>query len=423
MNDRPLLHDSPRPDTALLAGSALLAWALFLLRFGYGFGYSDQDEFLPLAMRLLDGQLFARDAFVLMQLDGFTIRMPMAWLVALPSMVLPLWLTVFLLHMGTGIASGWAVARMANRLTDRWWIPPLATVAVIAITARWNPGGNDILHGMLVPSSVAWCALLWAFVRWQGQRYLSAGLLTALGTLFHPLVGLQAGGVLMLSLFFDREARTKDRIRMLLPWLVVAAATILLFSDLGSSGGEGAASATTILTHWRAPQYHLCWTFRGADALQLVLLVAGAGLLLWRGPGTPGKDQADLSKARLLLLIPVALLVASLTLTWWPFSLDSVLRLQPWALSPLIRVWSTLLLVVLAAGFIPRRTALKADKQRFSPAFLMLLVGGAALSLVLVRLTPDIRGAAHPDRELHAWAAENTDINAVFVVPPSMTGF
>ena len=412
------------PDTALVAGSALLAWALFLLRYGYGFGFSDQDEFLPLAMRFVDGSLFSMDAFVAMQLEGFTIRMPMAWLVGIPSFLLPMWLVVFVLHMATGIGSGWAVARMAHRFSDRAWVTPVATVTVVVLTARWNPGGNDILHSMLVPSSVAWCALLWAFERLMNRNFLASGLLAAAGTLFHPLVGLQAGSILMAGLFLLPGTTGKEKARMALPWFLMAGLAVLLFGGLGSSGlgvdsGNADLSAATILTHWRAPHHYLPSAFRWQDAAQLLVLFATALVLLSR-------KHTSLPESRLLstvLVLPALVLIASLAVTWWPVSLDAALRLQPWALSPLLRVWSVLITVVLAAGLLPIRPKPDAPRVAISPSILLLLVGGAALSLSLVRLAPNIRGAAHPDRELHAWAAENTDVNAVFVIPPSMSGF
>ena len=418
-----------RPDKALVAGTALLAWALFLLRYGYGFGFSDQDEFIPLAMRFVDGSLFRMDAFVAMQLEGFTIRMPMAGLVAIPSFLLPMWLVVFVLHMATGIGSGWAVAQMAHRFSDSAWVTPVATVTVLALTARWNPGGNDILHSMLVPSSVAWCALLWAFERLSNRKFLASGLLAAVGTLFHPLVGLQAGAILMAGLFLLPGTSGKEKAHTVLPWLLMAGLAVMLFSGLGSSGlgssglgndaGNANLSAITILTHWRAPHHYLPSAFHWQDAVQLLVPFATALVLLAR-------KHTSLPEWRLLsvvLVLPALVLLVSLAVTWWPLSLDAALRLQPWALSPLLRVWSVLIAVVLVAGLLPIRPESDAPRAAISPSIILLLVGGAALSLSLVRLAPDIRGAAHPDRELHAWAAENTDVNAVFVIPPSMSGF
>lgn len=410
---------SKREDALWVAGSALLALALFLLRYGYGFGYSDQDEFVPLAMRLVDSQLFATDAFVAMQLEGFTIRMPMAWLVALPSFVLPLWSVVFILHMGSILGAGWAVARLAARFTDRRWVITVATVAVVALTARWNPGGNDILHGMLVPSSVAWCLLLWAFERLIHQRYLEAGVLAALGTLFHPLVGMQVGAVLALHVLLVDRTNHRGRLLVIGPWMLMVGLALVLFGDLGAESGASGLSASTVLTHWRAPHHYLPWAFRWQDALQLLVLLVGASVLAARLPA----DHPDRRTAWFLLAAPATILIGSLLLTWWPLSLDWALRLQPWALSPILRLWSALLLVTLGAGLLPRRPERTERSAVVSPSVLLLLAGGAAVSLVLATLGPDIRGAAHPDRELHAWAAENTHPDAVFVIPPSMTGF
>ena len=69
---------SPASRRNLTVSSNLLAWGtasavvgLFILRFGYHVGWSDQDEFLPLIQHWIDPNLFTHDWFVMMQTSTF----------------------------------------------------------------------------------------------------------------------------------------------------------------------------------------------------------------------------------------------------------------------------------------------------------------------------------------------------------------
>lgn len=436
--------------TAWILGSAFLACAAFLFRYGYGFGFSDQDEFLPLVLRLMDDGLFTRDAFVQMQSGAWSIRLPMAALVALASQLLPVWFSVFLLHVMTGIGSGWALGRLVHRIFRSRWATLAAVVAAVAVTSRWNPGGNDVLHGMLVPSSVAWCFSLWALERVHARSFVTAGVLSALAMIVHPLVGLQAGGILLLVHLSLPERTWSGLWQQALPFLAIAFPLVWILIDLGSAsiGTAGGLDASTILTQLRSPHHYLPASFPALSWVQLGVLVLGAlAMLRWnpasRVPTSSGEESSgsvpldrisvsDRDFLLRLILVPVGVLLASLAVTWWPFTWDTALRLQPWALSPLVRVMATAILTATLARFllgvdgIAAKPASESDPDSL-PAIpasvLLLLLGATALLFTLSSLGPDIRGQNHPDADLHRWAAANTDTSAVFIVPPSMTGF
>jgi len=405
-----------------------------MLRYGYAFGISDQDEFLPLVARILDKDLFLVDWFVSMQFEGFSIRWPMAMLVALPSTFLPVWSVVFLLHVGTTFISATAVARLTHRIFHSRWATLVATVAVMTVTTRWNPGGNDILHGMLVPSSVAWCLILTAIDRMHGQRFLAAGVLLAAATLFHPLLGMQAGGLMLLVVLTWGEIATRERIRLALPFLLVLLPIVALLASVGTASAE----ATTILTTIRAPHHYLPGTFPVSSWLLFGALLAPAAVFLTGDRSTsdrftsqtghgliPAVTRWDRSFLIRMLFIPSIVLIASLFLTSWPLEWPLAIRLQPWAASPLVRVLATLTL----AGFVTTRFHarwFRPAQEGRSGVFLdgVLPVAGVMVLLVSLYINQgSIQGASNPDRDLHRWAQENSASDAIFVIPPSMTGF
>ena len=92
----------------------------------------------------------------------------------------------------------WPYSGFSERLSPVPWMPVVSTIVAVLITARMNPGGNDVLHAFLVPSSVGWAAALWALYHVLAGRAILAGLFIAGALWMHPLVGLQTGSVLCL---------------------------------------------------------------------------------------------------------------------------------------------------------------------------------------------------------------------------------
>lgn len=426
-----------------ILGTALAATGLFMLRYGYGFGFSDQDEFLPLVSRILDKDLFLADWFVSMQFEGFSIRWPMALLVALPSTFLPVWAVVFLVHLSTAIVSATAVARLSDRIFQSRMTTLVIVVTVMAVTTRFNPGGNDILHGMLVPSSVAWCLILTAVERMQARRFLTSGFLLGGAALFHPLIGLQAGSVLLLIALTWGDVSTRQRIRLSVPFLAVLTPLLIQLAAVGKATPE----ATTILTTLRAPHHYLPGAFTGSSWILFISLVAFATACLLldtssrqrtkryhRPTYLPPISTRDRQFLARMIIVPTVLLGCSLLVTAWPLQWPQALRLQPWAVSPLVRVLATIVLCGYVMQWLMARSAvllpvLDGPKSWLFPyrsrvADTGLLVAGAMLLLFSLYAQRDaIHGTAHPDQKLHAWAQKNSTKDAVFVVPPSMTGF
>lgn len=412
---------------------ALTAMALFIFRYGYGFGFSDQDEFLPLVSFLLDSDAFQSDWFVSMQTDGFSIRWPIAVLIALPGTFLPVWVAVLGWQLLTGLGSALAVIRLSYRIFGNALAAATSVVAVLVLTTRWNPGGNDVLHAMLVPSSVAWCLILWAIVRMHERRALASGTLLGLATLFHPLLGLQAGGLLLLISASLPNWPWKAWWKQALPFLVVLLPLVVLLSSVGTSTEE----ATLILTHIRAPHHYLPEAFSTVAWIKFVVLLLVAGIVLSRDVLPDISRSSELASVPLtrwdralmgrLVLIPTAVLLASLLVTAWPFEWGTALRLQPWAISPMVRVMTALIAAGYAASWIHARISGPAIiRTALDGRLINTLAPALAVMFILMAFSGKgdaIRGIGSPDQELFDWAAENTAETAVFVIPPSMTGF
>ncbi len=417
-------------------GFLLLIFSAYLLRFGYGFGFSDQDEFLPLIMRWQDAELFARDWFVMEQASSFGVRTIFARLLYSLSLAAPLKVIVAVLHFSTFAAVSTAVFRIANKLYRNRLTAGLAIFMVVLVTSRWNPGGNDLFHSMLVPSSMSWALALWSFESVLNKRYLMAGALSGAAMLLHPLVGLQVGVVIAVSIFFTEAPRKRAVTAFLIPFLVVATPLIVVLADWESyePANSSSFSAEFILTQLRAPHHYLPSAFQVSSALKLAIISILGFVILWteRPPlvtnrrfwsyqDGPARKYLLTTSTILLLLLLCAYAMTSI----WP--IPAVTRLQPFNLSVLLRITVVIALSGAISALIPSRIGQRITSEIQKSSF-PIVSGLVALIVITVAAQFDtLRARTFPSDqskvELHDWIQSNTQQDAVFAIPPSMSGF
>ncbi len=417
-------------------GFLLLIFSAYLLRFGYGFGFSDQDEFLPLIMHWQDAELFARDWFVMEQASSFGVRTIFSRLLYSLSLAAPLKVIVAILHFSTFAAVSTAVFRIANKLYRNRLTAGVAIFMVVLVTSRWNPGGNDLFHSMLVSSSMSWALALWSFERVLNKRYLMAGALSGAAMLVHPLVGLQVGVVIAVSIFFTEAPRKRAMTAFLVPFLVVATPLIVVLSNWESYEAANSSSFSTefILTELRAPHHYLPSAFQVSSVVKLAVLSILGFVILWteRPPLVSNKrfwSYQDGSARKYLLttsIILILLLLCTYAMTSiWP--IPAVTRLQPFNLSVMLRITVVIALSGAISGLIPSRIKLLIatgiDKSSFP------IVSGLVALIVITAATQfdTLRDRTFPSDlskiELYDWIQSNTQQDAVFAIPPSMSGF
>ena len=417
-------------------GFLLLIFSAYLLRFGYGFGFSDQDEFLPLIMHWQDTELFARDWFVMEQASSFGVRTIFARVLYLLSLAAPLKVIVAILHFSTFAAVATAIFRIANKLYRNRLTAGLAVFMVVLLTSRWNPGGNDLFHSMLVPSSMSWALALWSFERVLYKQYLMAGALSGAAMLIHPLVGLQVGVVIAVSIFFTEAPRKRAMIAFLAPFLIVATPLIVVLAGWESYEPAYSSnfSAEFILTQLRAPHHYIPSAFQASSVVKLAIISIIGVVILWteRLPlvasrrflsyqDGPARQYLLTTSIILLLLLLGAYALTSI----WP--IPTVTRLQPFNLSVMLRIMVVIALSGAVSGLIPLRIKRRITAEICKSSF-PIAAGLIALFVVTVATQFDtLKDTTFPSdlskNELHDWIRLNTQQDAVFAIPPSMSGF
>ena len=409
MRTRRVTEVPPR-EGALPLLAALIAVPLAgLMRFGYGFGFSDQDEFLPWLRARIEPGLLQTDWFVSAQLDGFSVRSGFVWLLDPIARVAGVETAVFLIYAIASIALVWAVFLLARVLGAS----PLGSFAApflaLVLLTRWTLGGNAAWSSMLVPSMLAWALVLWAAYSAFRSRFTMAGILVGIGAWIQILVAAQMGAVLLLAILWRDRRLSGDALSFSLPALLLAAPVAFL---LLASGNGMPAESLAVLATVRAPHHYLPNAFPARDYAQFGILLAG-GILAFRHT----RLQRTAALNRLLVGCGVAVIAAIvLGLGGWMTDSSFIVALQPFKAT----VFAQILLTAGIAALMP--------DPRLPTWVWGSVVVAAVAAWGWVLQGGELIGRPHvvqagPMATTAVWALDNAPPDARLAVPPSTTGF
>jgi hypothetical protein len=422
---------------------ALLALTGHLLRFGYGYGAGDQDELIPSLLHLLDPALFTQDWLVQTVTSGVNVRTFFLWLVALPSLVLPPWLAVALLWGGVFVALGYGVYGLAYELLRDRAAAALGVLVALVVTVKWTLGANSVAYDALVPEGVAWALAVPAITLFLQRRWLGAGALLGAASWFHLLAGahaalvLGAAGLVRAGLTAEvhgdklrRDAADLVRfggafVLVSLPILV----PVVLDQFAAPVPMEATPSPFYIHAVFRNPFHHLASTF-GAEAhlrfWPVVALGIAAGGWLRRRERLRHGGTLAIGAVCIALLCAVAVVFVEVV----PVTL--VAKLQFFKLTVLVTLVASILLSGALVAVLPgalRRFGESLLNRHWSGLAVVLVLLGTVLALGVrgegrfgALLSP-VHHTQTPLGEIEAWAQAETDADALWAVPPSVSTF
>ncbi len=415
----------------------LAALLLYVLRFGYDYGLSDQDEFLPYLLHRLDASVLAQDWFVAGQATVFSIRAYFVTMLQVLAQVMPIWLAVLGVYVAVWLATAGAVYALGQHITDNRLAAAGAVVIALVLTPQWTLGGNDLVHSMLVPSMLGWALGLWGLVFFLRRQTVRAALLAGLATWIQALIGLQLAGLLGMILLW-RLARGEAPLRPLLVFAGVyglaalPALGPLVYQQLAGAApvaAEGTPSLFYILAQFRAPHHYLFFSFPPRSLVRFgMLVVLGvigfvllarrrrlhhrvflirsmtciAGLCLVAFVCTeivpvPFVAFLQFFKTTVLAKLLAVIVICGAAVAWLPDALtrpfERLMDLSAWGLGAVLLLWA---LMIGSIGL-----GVDAARAKIGP----FVHEGTAIA------------------QVERWAKTETPREAVFAVPPSWSGF
>ena len=396
---------------------------LHVARWGYVYGSGDHDDVLPPILARLDPSLFAQDWFVQTQLDGVTIRTAFQLLVAALAGLTGLPGAVAVLHVAVLGVVGAGVFEIARGLgaTDRG--AALGALLACVAVPTWTLGGNAVVYSILAPESVGWALAVPAVALFAHERRLAAGALLGVTAWMHPLVGGLVTIVLGAA-WSVQVARDRGRgVGSLLAFGAMAAAVAapvvgpILLRQSAEAGAALGLDPFVLFARIRFPHHLYPPAFHlGSWARFGLLFATGGAAFVWLGRSSSAFDREGLGRR---LLVAILALCTSLGVFVVLTESLSLARVQVFKLTVLAAVLLALALGAAADRLLARLGAPSLPRLP-GPALLVIGVAGFVLAAALVAFRPQ---ASDPLDAVAAWAREATPRDAVFVVPPSSTGF
>jgi len=457
--------------TQRITGIALIA-GLFFIRFGYDFGLSDQDEFLPYLLHLFRPDLLLSDWFVNTQTAAFSIRTPFVYVLYGPALLFSIKTAVLIVYILSFYLTASSVLDLVYRATRNVWLSWLGGILILVVTHQWQPGGNEILNRMLVPSMLAWGIALKSIVSFERRRIVYSVVGLAMATWIHPLVGLQISFLLFSTILVvgvnplvDNRIRTSqavwrqaarlpprwnhaawsqstwNRIRSVYRPIVVYAVLVApLFWILlvqQSADRTDAASAYRILTQVRSPHHYIPGYFPTATWIRFGLIVVGALLMgLWyagKHIDTHRLVRTDRSFRVMIVLSVICLMVLVVAMSGSVLiETPLVVKLQLFKVGIVLKSISIVLIILGLISLLPSRFRDRWDRSNpdgwilaaASSAVLILLIFVSSSDLVgSQRMAPGRSPFRRATDEMMRWVRAETAESSRFVVPPGMTGF
>ncbi len=412
------------PLSLPMIATGILTLSLFVIRFGYDVGVSDQDEWLPSVIASVDkSSPLHSDWLVSSQTTGLSVRSAIigttAFLAtAIKASLVDNGLTEYLLSVGILHGLSWLLL-----LTGAWivikhfatdnLVACAAVVLVFVLTPQWTLGGNDFAHSSFAPSMLAWGFGLIGVGHMLRMRFVVAYALSAIAFWFQPLVGLQlAVLILAFSFWHSREERSYRSAAIVGALLFVVASLPLL---LALAGGELSLAEThRILAVTRAPHHYDIFSFPLASIVKFTaLLIAG----LTTSRYLLQEVRTDWHVVVMVCLTGIVIAVTSSVLGEEGFFIG---RLQLFKYSLLLKLFS-LIAIANAVG----TKFFEKDRSRLK---LLIFGAGAALASALVlpytsssfenRINRIGNHLESDERQMHKWIASNAEANALLLTPP-----
>ncbi len=182
---------------------ALLITVLFLITKGYYFNSGDQaDHLVPVYEKISLGT-FKGDFFMDYQSGAFSIRQLYITGLYFLSFIGPLSFWCFLFNCIAIFSTILAWIKISYLLTQNVIVKYLAPVVVFLVLYNFTVGGNNIMYGQFTCGVVAKGIVPWGILLFLQQKFIKSAVWLGLGTLFHPIVGLQLFLIFSAMIVYD----------------------------------------------------------------------------------------------------------------------------------------------------------------------------------------------------------------------------
>ncbi len=265
-------HTADIRNKGLIITAILFGVVTTVLKYG-GFGISDHIEQLPLIYRNLDSNYLSADFFVNSGSESLARLFYPGLMALLAGSEGGLPVVSFFMTMLVNTSISVITYFFAGRFFNNSGMSGLYAAAAVMLVSTFALGWNTtIYHSVLIPASVAVPFLLGAIWAVFEKKVVTTILLCISAGLFHPLIGLEAGYLLLftfaLSSWYEKQVTPTCLKRILLSAvLLVGCTAVVAYYEYNDSQQLDTGQFIYILAHLRHPHHYLPGSFAIADYL------------------------------------------------------------------------------------------------------------------------------------------------------------
>lgn len=232
-----------------------------------GYGVADHVEQLPLIYRALDSSYLISDFFVNSASTSVTRFGYSELLAALAGKKENLPLVFFLVTMTVNVSISTITYLFASKLYNSSPLSGVYASAATMLSVTFSQGWNaEIFYNMLMPAAITTPLLMGAVWATLDKRIVTSTVLCIVATIFHPLMGLEAGFLLLFTFIvvaiYEKRLCSQYLASLFLSFLLlVLAITLILY--LEKTGPRLSSDQFIyILAYLRHPHHYLPSTFK-----------------------------------------------------------------------------------------------------------------------------------------------------------------
>ncbi len=277
----PLLKWMPLLLFCIAAGLLATLW-------GYDYTDGNAEEQLPFIFRAMDDTYLARDFFT----NTFSLYGPrtiFSEFVAFFAGIIPLASVLFLLTFTANVAIAFISSLISGCFfPDSKFSMFLSAAGVLTLKTFWLGYTNIIYRNYLEPEHLAMPLLLLGFLLLLKRKYIFAALSFGVAALFHALLGLEIGWILIGLCLLEsviqklrKEPHQTGFRSLLLSCLILGVFSFGLLYPYTLQKSIPSSEFINLVAYVRHPHHYLPSTFESWQWAQSAVFLLGFGFTFW----------------------------------------------------------------------------------------------------------------------------------------------
>jgi hypothetical protein len=399
----------------------------YIFYHGYSYPGGDQEEHLPLVIKMFDPALYQHDYYVSMETLTFSIRQYYVFVVYAFSTLLGIDYACLLLFFLCILLISYSFVKITAHITPAKYTPFFAPLIFLIFYNQWTVGGNYFVLPILICSVFAMALCSFAFLQFFKKNYMLMSICIGIAGLFQIVIALHVIAIVLVLLRFGEDKNKPVLILKCFSLFLLFSSPMLLpvlYEHFMKQGNYDMEYYYRILYYFRNPNHYLPSYFFPIDYVRFFVLSFTGFVVAWYFKLWNRKQLFAMYAVVYAGAVLYYLLLEKLHI--YPIGKIQWFRATVW-----ITAFSSLFMVIAAGKLVNVIfTNIKFSDKIIIPLLvaevMMILVifNGDRMSIAYFRQKYEFGKQINSDlTNMHFWIAENTAKDVIILTPPGDIGF